>query len=146
MREASKEWGISTAVLRAAKAAGAPGFIAHRIHREDVGKWLAENPSVIADTETAVAEKGQLDALKVRKMEAQAIALELRNERDKKLLILRSEAEESWSVCAAITCEESKLLMSREKYAIWIFRVQARLSQAIIESNAAAAKRELACK
>ncbi|MCX6879472.1 MAG: hypothetical protein NTW21_37565, partial [Verrucomicrobia bacterium] len=100
MTQASAFWKISVPVMRRAKAAGCGAFIGQRIHIAPLREWLKSHPAEVRAAKQAAAGKGELDALKVRKMQAQVAEIELRVAHQKGELIPAAAAKADWLTAA----------------------------------------------
>ena len=123
IKQASAFWGISANVMRIAKSAGCPAFVQHRVHREPLLKWLEENP------ESAGKGEALTDAaeLKRQKTEAEVKLLRAKIAREERETIPLEEAKSEWARALSIIQEESKQLMEKDHYRIFIERCKSRI-------------------
>ena len=125
MKQASSLWGISIGTLRVAKAAGCPAFVQSKIYRDDLVKWLEENP------DAGGAGEGITDAaeLKRQKTQAEVELLRAKIDREKRVTIPLVEAREETARCIAIGMEEAKGLMERDHYRVFCERWKSRTGE-----------------
>ena len=123
MKQAEAFWGISTATMKIAKAAGCPAFIQHRIHRDDLIKWLERNPDSVGKGE-ALTDAAEL---KRQKTEAEVKLLRAKIAREERETIPLSEAVEAWGAAVAVFQEEAKGLMEKDHYRVWCERCKTRI-------------------
>ena len=112
MALAAAYWGIPKRVIRLAKEKGAPAFVAHRIHRAPLVKWLQENPDIAAQGE---AQEGAAD-LKVKKLAAEVRILEGKIARENADVIPKGIVKDEWGRGVAIIFEEAKAFLNRDEY------------------------------
>ena len=55
IKQAANAWKIPIEVLRLAREMGCDAFVAHRVHREKLVAWLAENEDEIAEQSAKTA-------------------------------------------------------------------------------------------
>ena len=128
MREASREWGFSLPLLRAAKShKSCQAFKSRRVNRAILSRWLAKHPEVVAAVEAATNMADIMEDLRCRKLAAQIAALDLKFQCDKGLMFLKTEAQEKYDRCIAVVCEEGRLLMEKPIYAAFIARMKYRM-------------------
>jgi len=128
MREASKEWGYSLPLLRAAKShKSCLAFKSRRVNRSVLSRWLTKHPEVVEAVETATNMADIMEDLRCRKLAAQIAALDLKFQCDKGLMFLKTEAQEKYDHCIAVVCEEARLLMEKQTYAAFIARMKYRM-------------------
>ena len=123
IKQAAALWGIPKATMLIAKNAGCRAFVQHRVHREPLLKWLAENPEASAegDSKTSEAE------LKRKKLQNEVTLGELKIANENKKTILREKAKEEWSRAVAIVQEEAKMLMDKQIYRVFIDRIKSKI-------------------
>ncbi len=112
MAQAAGFWGIPKRVIRIAKDNGCPAFVAQRVHRAPLLKWLQENPDIAAQGE---AQEGAAD-LKVKKLAAEVAILEGKIARERGDVIPRGVVKDEWGRGVAIIFEEAKAFLSRDEY------------------------------
>lgn len=123
IRQASALWGIPVPVMRIAKSAGCPAFVQHRVHREPLEKWLAENPEAAGEGESAASEA----ELKRRKLQNEVTLGNLKIANEEKRTISRDEAKNEWARACAIVQEEAKLLMEKDAFRVFIDRIKLKI-------------------
>ncbi|MEI6654160.1 MAG: hypothetical protein WCP45_05275 [Verrucomicrobiota bacterium] len=133
MSSAEHLFGVPKFVQVLAKSRGCPAFVFQRVHRRPLLAWVKRNARFVAEVtaqrEAAAADRGEWDRLKCRKLELETEALGIKLQADKGLTMLKTEAEELWSHCAAIVMEEAKTLMDREQYRDFIAAIKGRYAQ-----------------
>lgn len=112
MSLAAQHWGIPKRVIRLAKENGCTAFVAHRVHRGPLIKWIQENPDIAAQGE---AQEGAAD-LKVKKLAAEVRILEGKIARENADVIPKAIIKDEWGRGIAIIFEEAKAFLSRDEY------------------------------
>jgi hypothetical protein len=112
MAQAAGYWGIPKRVIRVAKDNGCPAFVAQRVHRAPLVKWLQENPDIAAQGE---AQESAAD-LKVKKLAAEVRILEGKIARENADVIPKGIVKDEWGRGVAIIFEEAKAFLNRDEY------------------------------
>jgi len=130
MSSAEHLFGVPKYIQILAKGRGCSAFAGQRVSRRPLLQFVKRNARLIAEItaarETAAADRGEWDRLKCRKLELETEALGIKLQADKGLTMLKTEAEELWSHCVAIVCEEAQLMMDRQTYKEFIAGIQRR--------------------
>ena len=122
MKQASSLWGISIGALKSAKAAGCPAFVQSKIYRDDLVKWLEENPSGAGEG----ADSDDHAELKRQKTKSEVELLRAKIDKEKRITVPLEEAREETQRCISIGMEEAKSFMEKDHYRVFCERWKSR--------------------
>lgn len=117
---------LDVATIRASKVAGADGFIGHRIDVAKLAAWMKNHPAIAKASIEATARKASASAMAERKLKAATELLEHRLMKERSEVVAKSDVVETWTAIWAMIEEESKSLMNRAVWPVFIARVKAR--------------------
>jgi hypothetical protein len=136
MKAASAMWNLSITEIKRAKRSGCTAFAGTKVYRDELVKWLTMNPpkaisSGAGDTPIDDANKEELER---RKLIRQVTRLDVGIQADKFKLdaikekyILRQSVSVEWTRLWSIVEEETKGLMDKAVYPVWVARIKARI-------------------
>ena len=118
---------IDVATIRAAKVAGADGFIGHRIDVAKLAAWLKKHPAIAKASLEATVRKASASAMAERKLKAATELLEHRLMKERGEVVAKSAVTEEYTRMWHICEEEAKLLMEKSVFPIWVSRVKSKI-------------------
>jgi hypothetical protein len=124
MKQAFAFWGIPVLVMKQAKAAGCLAFVEHRIHRDELLKWIEANP----EAGKTGGESSTIEELKRQKLLEEVALLKIKVAKENGSSIEKEQARQEWARALAICQEEARgLINDDDKYRIFCERIKAKL-------------------
>lgn len=124
MKQASAFWGIPVPVMKQAKADGCLAFVEHRIHRDELLKWIEANPNA----GKTGGESSTIEELKRQKLLEEVALLKIKVAKENNSSIEKEQVKQEWARALSICQEEARSLINDDdKYRIFCERIRAKL-------------------